>query len=31
VIIRASLKGQAYVKEIETYLGRATCAPHRPG
>jgi uncharacterized membrane protein len=31
VIIRASLKGQAYVKEIEAYLGRATCAPHRPG
>jgi len=29
VIIRASLKGQAYVKEIEAYLGRATCAPHR--
>ncbi len=31
VIIRASLKGEAYVKEIEAYLGRATCAPHRPG
>jgi uncharacterized membrane protein len=31
VIIRASLKGQAYVKEIEAYLGRATCAPQRPG
>lgn len=30
VIIRASLKGQAYVKEIEAYLGRATCAPHKP-
>ena len=30
VIIRASLKGQAYAKEIEAQLGRATCAPHRP-
>ena len=30
VIIRASLKGQAYVKEIEAYLSRATCAPHTP-
>lgn len=30
VIIRASLKGQAYVKEIEAYLGSATCAPHQP-
>lgn len=29
VIIRASLKGEAYVKEIEAYLGRATCAPHK--
>jgi hypothetical protein len=30
VIIRASLKGQAYIKEIEAYLSRATCAPHTP-
>jgi uncharacterized membrane protein len=29
VIIRAAVKGQAYVKEIEAYLSRATCAPHR--